>query len=99
MLNCPASCDAYRQARIHHSFSIDLSIWDANQGGVKHGPEATVAVVEDRTGATTRSCAQSGESGQDRTLDTRSLAVHVRVDALQGLPELRTHSVFATPPR
>jgi hypothetical protein len=50
-------------AKINHVGFAGSSNWVANQGGARTGPEATAAVVEDRTAATTPSCAQSGESG------------------------------------
>jgi len=56
-------------AGFYRSPSIDSSILDANQGGVRTGPEATASVVEDRTGATTKSCAKSGEAGADWRVD------------------------------
>jgi len=43
--------------------SADLSILDADQGGMSTGTEATASVVEYRNCVTTQRCAKSGESG------------------------------------
>ena len=69
-----AGGDGADDPRIHHSFSIDLSILDANQGGASTGPEAYTWYAEDRSGTTTRSCAESGESGDPVFLDKLAIA-------------------------